>query len=230
MTYNLKRSKGGINAEKTYEFSLDVPFSKKGRTDSISANQKRQGKPHIPASISVQRRKTEAALRVVALRRQDKERATVIAKRKAENVESEQNIRTVRSATRVPLPTAIIFMSLVCTVLFMYIIFNMVQISEKERVINSMNDELNTLDTEKSKFQGELEKKDDLKYIEDYALNKLGMVKSDQLSRQYVNIQNEDKIEIVTDPVGGAGQNLSGLSAIIKSVSTKLSDLWEYIS
>ena len=230
MTYNLKNSKGGINAEKVYEFGMDIPFSKKGRTDSISANQKRQGKPRNPASISVQRRKTEAALRVVALRRQEKERAAAIARRKAENVESEQNIRTVRSATRVPLPTAIIFMSLVCTVLFMYIIFNMVQISEKERVINSMNDELNTLDAEKGKLLGELEKKNDLNYIEDYALNKLGMVKSDQLSRQYVNIQSEDKIEIVTDTVGGAKKNLSGLSAIIKSVSTKLSELWEYIS
>jgi cell division protein FtsB len=229
VTYNLKRSKGGINAEKVYEFGMNVPLSKKGRTDSIIANQKKQNKGRNPSSAAVQRRKTEAALRVVALRRQEKERAA-IARRRAEIAESEQNIRTVRSATRVPLPTAVIFMSLVCTVLFMYIIFNIVQISEKERVINSMEDELSTLDVEKNKLQGELEKKNDLNYIGDYALNKLGMVKSDQLSRQYVNLQSEDKIEIVSDSVGGTGDNLGGLTAIIKSARTKLSELWEYIS
>jgi cell division protein FtsB len=220
VTYNLKRSKGGINAEKVYEF--DAPYPKKGH----NANRKKQGKP---ASISVQQRKTEAALRVVALRRQEKKRAAVAARRK-ELYEAEQNIRTVRSATRVPMPTAVIFMSLVCTVLFLYIIFNMVQISDKERVINSMEDEFSTLDTEKNKLQGELEKKNDLNYIEDYALNKLGMVKSDQLLRQYVNLQNEDKIEIVTDKTVGSGDNSGGILSVIGSVGTKLSELWEYIS
>jgi hypothetical protein len=230
VTYNLKHSKGGINAEKVYEFGMDVLNPKKGHTGSTGANHKRQDKSRNPSSISVQRRKTEAALRVVALRRQEKERAVAIAKRKAELSESEQNIRTVRSAIRVPMPTAVIFVSLVCTILFLYIIFNMVQISEKVRIINSMEDEFSTLDTEKNKLQGELEKKNDLNYIEDYALNKLGMVKSDQLLRQYVNIQNEDKIEIVTDTAIGSGDNTGGILSVIRSVGTKLSELWEYIS
>ncbi|MHB1151545.1 MAG: FtsB family cell division protein [Eubacteriales bacterium] len=228
MTYNLKRSKGGINAEKTYEFNINGPLPKTG-AGRIAAGQKGQAKHRNTASVSLQQRKNEAARRAFVLRKQELARAASIAKRKADREESEQRIRTIRSDIHVPLPTAIIFMSVICTVLFMYIIFNMVQISEQGREINAMKSELSALDAEKKDYEKELEAKNDLRYIEEYALNELGMVKSDQLARQYVNIESEDKIEVMAEISSGTVYQ-DGLSALVKSAGTKLSELWEYIS
>lgn len=229
MTYNLKRSKGGINAEKTYEFNINGPRPKTG-TGRIAYGQTGQVKQRNTASVSLQQRKNEAARRAVVLRKQELARAAALAKRKADREESEQRIHTVSADIRVPMPTAILFMSFICTVLFMYIIFNMVQISEQAREINTMKSELSALDVEKKDYEKELDAKNDLRYIEEYAISELGMVKSDQLARQYVNIESEDKIEIMSDTDSGAGENYSGLSALFKSAGTKLSELWEYIS
>ena len=229
MTYNLKRSKGGMNAEKTYEFNINGPLPKTG-ADRIVGGQKGQVKQRSTASVSLQQRKNEAARRAFVLRKQELARAASIAKRKADREESEQRIHTVTSDIRVPLPTAILFMSVICTVLFMYIIFNMVQISEQGREINAMKSELSALDVEKKDYEKELEAKNDLRYIEEYALNELGMVKSDQLARQYVNIESEDKIEVMSEIGSDAVENQGGLSALVKSAGTKLSELWEYIS
>jgi hypothetical protein len=217
-----------MNAEKTYEFNINGPMLKTGE-GRIANGQKRQVKQRSTASVSLQQRKNEAARRAFVLRKQELARAASIAKRKADREESEQRIRTVKSDIRVPLPTAIIFMSVICTVLFMYIIFNMVQISEQGREINSMKSELNALDVEKKDYEKELEAKNDLRYIEEYALNELGMVKSDQLSRQYVNIESEDKIEVMSE-IGSGTVYQSGLSSLVKSAGIKLSELWEYIS
>lgn len=229
MTYNLKRSKGGINAEKTYEFNINGPLPKTG-AGKIAYSQKGQVKQRSAASVSLQQRKNEAARRAVVLRKQELARAAAIAKRKADREESEQRIHTVTSSIRVPMPTAILFMSFICTVLFMYIIFNMVQISEQGREINAMKSELNVLNVEKKDYEKELDAKNDLRYIEEFALNELGMVKSDQLARQYVNIESEDKIEIMSDIDSVAVGSYGGLLTLVKSAGTKLSELWEYIS
>ena len=113
--------------------------------------------------------------------------------------------------------------------MFMYIIFNTVQITEQQRAISILKKEINALAAEKSELESEIDKRNDLRYIEEYATNKLGMVKSDQLPRYYVNIENEDKIEIVTDE-SGSGRSPGAIDIIVRNAGTKLSELWEYIS
>lgn len=228
MTYNLKKSKGGMNAEKTYEFDINVPVSsnKAGKTAS---GPKGQAAQRGNVSVSV-RRKNEAARRAVLMRKQEMALAAAAVKRRSLITESEQRIHTVNAKVRAPLPVGIIFISFVCTVLFMYIIFNTVQISEQNREINSMKSELNVLEAERKDCEIRLEEKNDLQYIEEYALNELGMVKSDQLARQYVNVENEDKIEIIAEDENTSVFNFGGLSDLAESAGTKLSELWEYIS
>lgn len=204
MTYTLKRSKGGIKAEKTYEFNI----SDKPRTQS--------------KAISKTGRKS---VRYKAARP-----AAAIGKTEAAKPRPAARIHTIRADRRIPMPLGIIFTSFACTVMFMYIIFNMVQISEQSREINVMKAELSVLSEEKKDRERALEMKNDLRYIEQYAVDELGMVKSDQLARQYVNIENEDKIEIVSDTKTDQDRNDGSLMALARSAGAKLSELWEYIS
>lgn len=210
MTYTLKRSKGGIRAEKTYEFNIGGKTSRKS-TARVQ-----------PKTVN---RKVAKAVRSKATGRTAVKRktATAIAR-------PEMRIHTIRSEKRIPMPLGILFTSFACTVMFMYIIFNMVQISEQNREINVMKAELSLLTEKKKDRERDLEMKNDLRYIEQYAVDELGMVKSDQLARQYVNIENEDKIEIMADTEIDPSGYESGLMAMARSAGTKLSELWEYIS
>ncbi len=229
MTYNLKRSKGGIRAEKTYEFDIGgtPPKTAAGKG---SPGRDRGSYQRSEAAEALRRRRNETARRAVALRRLEAERAAAAAKRRADILEYEQRIHTVRSPDRVPLPMAIIAVSFICTVLFMYIIFNMVQISDRGRAINSMKSELSALEEEIRDLEKELEEKNDIGYIEEYAVNELGMVKSDQLARHYVNIENEDKIELVAGGDAGAAEKNGFLQALFKTAKEKITVFWEYIS
>lgn len=212
MTYDLKHAKGGIRSERTYDLNINVP------------------RPRVKQSAAAQRRKTEeAALRVAELKRRERERALALRRRREREAEAEQNIRTVSAENHVPLPMGIIFMVLICTAMFMYIIFNMVQLTERRREVNNMESALAQLEVQKKDVQNKLDKKNDLHYIEDYAVNALGMVKVDQLTSQYVSIENEDKIEVVEGGERPDGA-LGGVMSVIKSAGGKLSELWEYIS
>jgi hypothetical protein len=102
----------------------------------------------------------------------------------------------------------------------------MVYINERTREITDLEKELNTLTVHHKELEDELEKKNDLVFIEDYAVNRLGMVKTDRLSRQYISIENEDKIEILNE------ENVDDTPAktILNKIKDRLDELWEYIN
>ncbi len=131
---------------------------------------------------------------------------------------TEIKIRTIKAPKRSPFPIAVVFMSIISTVLFMYMIFNMVQINEVTQDISSMQSQLSNLKTEANELTLELEKKNDLNAIEEYAVNVLGMVKMDQLPKKYVSIDNEEKVEVVKpEPEESTGPVSTIMSAITEN-------------
>ncbi|HPE95838.1 MAG TPA: hypothetical protein PLT66_07230 [Bacillota bacterium] len=128
-------------------------------------------------------------------------------------------IATVKKKEKAPFPTAIVFTSIMVTTLILYTIINYAQ-------INTMGNEIAELRTSVSELQKSettLQSKLNLRYneanIEQIATERLGMVKSSELERKYVDLTNEDKTEIAEyDDGKGFGFLLSSFGEAIKDL------------
>ena len=61
--------------------------------------------------------------------------------------------------------------------------------------------------------------------IEEYATNVLGMVKIDQLTKKYITVEVEDKIEVVDEN----NTIVSKISEFLDSVRRNFNDLFKYV-
>ncbi len=118
---------------------------------------------------------------------------------------------TITSDKKSPLPITVIFMTLLCTALFMVMVASYVRINEYTVEIEQLQSRLEKLKNERSDLSIELEQKNNLQEIQDYAVNVLGMVKIDRLAKKYITVEVEDKIEVLdkkhqptTDIFGGS--------------------------
>ncbi len=109
-------------------------------------------------------------------------------------VYAEPKVRTVTDTKKVSFPYSIIFLSLICSVLFFYMIFNYVQINEQTATVSDLKNEIATLATEKNDLSAKLEQKNDLVYIEKVAREELGMVKIDEITKKYITMDPGDVI------------------------------------
>lgn len=82
--------------------------------------------------------------------------------------------------------------------LFLLIIYNNVQLNEKNSKVDELKSTVVELDSKLSELTLKVEKKNDLREIEQRALE-LGMVKADELKKVYVSINSADKVELVDD-------------------------------
>ena len=106
----------------------------------------------------------------------------------------EPKVRTVTDTRKVAFPYSIVFLSLICSVLFFYMIFNYVQINEHTAAVSDLKNEIATLSTEKNDLSAKLDQKNDLVYIEKVAREDLGMVKIDEITKKYITMNPSDVI------------------------------------
>lgn len=231
MTYQLKKERGGPRPERTYEFTAapaadagTIGYDTRNR-HGISANQNGT-RPKAQRAPAASRDKL-AEIEQKAREARARDHARMLEEAKL--AEQERNIRTVRAAEHTPFPAATLFAAIVCTVLFMFIIINMVKLNEEGREVVVLRSNLAKLQTQITELSDKLEQKNDLRFIEEYAVNTLGMVKTDQLSKQYVSLAADDKIELVSgdEQSSQADTPLPGLAARFKA---KLEEFREYIS
>ena len=100
------------------------------------------------------------------------------------------------SASRFPI--ALIFTALMCSLLFMYMIYNIVRINEYTIDIAKLKSRPSELTAQQNELTLKLEKKNDLVEIERIATQEYGMVKRDKVAKQYVNVGDGDVIEVET--------------------------------
>ena len=113
-----------------------------------------------------------------------------------------------------------VFTTAAFTLLFLFMMLNYVELDKYNSQIADLKSEMTDLKTEEDKLRVKLERRDDLVYIEDYALNQLGMVKAEELETYYVDIKAEDKADIITyedTKESGIGVLLSGVGQTIRS-------------
>ena len=114
----------------------------------------------------------------------------------------ERASRPVYSRKRVksaqPFPFGFILSAVVVTAVFMFIAYNYSVINEISYDTAALEDEIELYMQENERLSVELEKKNDLSYIEQTAVTKLGMVKSTDVYKQYVSLSGNDKT-VVSD-------------------------------
>ncbi len=123
--------------------------------------------------------------------------ATVPAKNKVVPVAGarvEPVVRTVTDTRKVSFPYSVVFLSLICSMLFFYMIFNYVQINERTSSVSDLKSEIATLSFEQEELTTKLERKNDLTLIEQLAKEKLGMVKIDEIPKKYITMDPGDVI------------------------------------
>jgi len=102
----------------------------------------------------------------------------------------------------------------------------MAQINEFTQDISALQNELSELQKQEQDLRKDVEFKNDLRVVENIAVNELGMVKADQVNKQYVVIGNEDKIEVVEPET----TEDSLVNTVMSSIAQNFRELVEYIN
>lgn len=167
-------------------------------------NQKDVSKKNVNTSVTTNR------VKVKAVSNRD-----VRGMRAARNI----NIDTIRKKEKTPFPTAIVFTAMMITVLVLYTMINHAEISSVEKEIAGMRSEITALQKEEAKLRNQLTMRYEKADIERIAIEELDMVPSSELEREYVDLTNDDKTEIVKyeDEETGIGM-LSSFGELLKSL------------
>lgn len=117
-----------------------------------------------------------------------------------------------------PLPVGAIFTIAVMTLLFIFLLMNYAEIDNYNREVATLKDQLTDLQKNADKLEQRLDKKNDLVFFEEYAVDKLGMVKASELTRINITALPENTGEAFRydDERTGIGVLLSGFGAVIR--------------
>lgn len=203
MPYQLQSSKGGRNAEKVYTMTVEIPAHRNPPPPEMRGNARRAPRTVPQQRTAPRKRVGNHAGRAIsaAQEREWEQRRRREMRRKVFRVitgADEPKIRTVRATERKPFPIGIFFGCILCAVMFMYMVYNSIQLNEVQKNVNALKTELSEQTAEKKELELRLERKNDLIAIEKRA-KELGMVRMDELTKYYVTITPEEKIEIMIE-------------------------------
>jgi len=121
---------------------------------------------------------------------------------------------------KAPFPVAFVLGIVTLTVLLLFLMMNYAEVDRYNGSIADLKSQLTDLQKEADKLEQRLDRKDDLIYVEEYASEKLGMVKSTDLQRVSVTLIGQDDADIYKyddGNDGGLGVLLSGFGKVIRN-------------
>lgn len=86
---------------------------------------------------------------------------------------------------------------LVLTSMFMMVIINAVNINKIKLETTQMSSTLEELIEKEAELSLELEKRDDLRYIREVALNQYGMIDKKLVTKYYISLDKDPKVELI---------------------------------
>ncbi|MCL1859859.1 MAG: hypothetical protein FWF92_11585 [Oscillospiraceae bacterium] len=149
-----------------------------------------------------------------------KELTTPLMRKKiAEKAAAEKihiRIRTINTEKK-KLPVNVLFCVIITSFFLICLIYSQTVLNEKNVRINEINEDI-TFEIKKEKIlANELDKKNDLNYIIDYAVNKLEMVNEDLLQKHYISGSLNDKVEVIEEKNSSIIDFPNFMSAIFKN-------------
>ncbi len=140
----------------------------------------------------------------------------VAAKRREKARQPKVIERTVKS--KKDFPIGFVFYAIMITAVLMFVVYSHSVVNEISYDINGLETEIANYKLENERLSIELEQKNDLKYIEEVATTKLGMVKSTDVVKHYVSISGGDKVVVSEDEKSAATQLFASLNGLKESV------------
>lgn len=134
----------------------------------------------------------------------------------------ESNERFVK---RSPLPKGAVVAVLICTVLLMVVLYTYSSYTQVVADGKALQAERTTLINERSRLVNMLEMRDDVREIEDYATNTIGMVKSDLVETRHVSIAGGERIEVIR--AEGTEEDGGLFSTILSAMGTNWQGLFD---
>lgn len=98
-----------------------------------------------------------------------------------------------------PFPVRFVFYALIATIMLMFIVYTNSVVNEISYDIGDLETKIAATKAENEKLSIELDRKYDLKYIEEVATTKLGLVKSTEVVKHYVSISGDNDVVIAND-------------------------------
>ncbi|MDD6265734.1 MAG: hypothetical protein PUB34_05490 [Clostridia bacterium] len=139
---------------------------------------------------------------------------------------NDAKLKTVKASKRIPFPMTALVMTLIVTGLFMFLIMSYVQINEYTLEVSKLRSDLSSLQSERKDLTYQLDEKNDMLAIEQYATENLHMVKLDQLTKKHITIDREDKIEVVeTEPT----EDKTVVTTVMSAFLSNFTGLLEYL-
>ena len=129
----------------------------------------------------------------------------------------------IRSKTRKPFPIGIAFFVIIFTVFLMMCVSNYVALNENTREVSELKAELEVLKAEEKKLNAELDKKYDMVEIERYATEQLGMVNSSDVDKMYIEVSDDEKIEVYEVEEDGT---IDAIATALFALAGNLADSW----
>lgn len=125
-----------------------------------------------------------------------------------------------------PFPFAYVTLVVVCAIMAMVLIMSHSEVSEYESMIDNLQIKQASLEDTADKLELELEKRDDIRTIENIAVGQIGMVNSDVATTKYITVSAEDRVEILREEEETEG----GLSALLSALGEGIGKFSEYFS
>ena len=126
-------------------------------------------------------------------------------------------------------PIGIIFAVVICALLFMLVVYCSMQKAVIEDEISALEAEVSALANTEKQLTVQLEMRDDLREIERYAVETIGMVKKENVQTKYITTIVDEK-SVVLDSAADEDDEIGGASAILSIFGNKLSEFVEYIN
>ena len=126
-------------------------------------------------------------------------------------------------------PIGIIFAVVICALLFMMVVYCSMQKAVIEEEISDLEAEISALANTEKELTVQLEMRDDLREIERYAVETIGMVKKENVQTKYITTIGDEK-SVVLDALAEESDEIGGASAILSIFGNKLSEFVEYIN
>lgn len=121
-----------------------------------------------------------------------------------------------RASRRRQLPAGAITLAIVFAVLVLVIIYSFAQVSEVKNEMTALESQQTALIEQQGELSLKLEKRDDIRVIQDIAMNQLGMVSADRVESRYITLSSGEKISVEENQESvGNGTLLSALQRIL---------------
>lgn len=124
-------------------------------------------------------------------------------------------------------PVGVIFAVVICALLFMLVVYCSMQKAIVEDEVSNLEAQVSALTNTEKALSIQLEMRDDLREIEKYAIETIGMVKKENVQTKYITTVGEEKSVFIDHT---AAEEANSNSAILSMFGDKLSEFVEYIN